>query len=417
MSDSQNDQSKFQPILLGSDFNVYGMARAFNEAYGIKSIAYGSAQLAPTKYSQIVHVNVIEGFHSDPVFIESMREIAKELKPGVKYLLIACGDGYAELVSKHKDELSESFICPYVDFDLFERLIDKVSFYNICEEYALPYPNTKIIDKEMVESDEEIELPFNFPVALKPANSVEWLDIDFEGRKKAFVLQSRQEFDELLVKIYQAGYTDKMICQDFIPGDDSHMRVLNAYVDENHKVRMMCLGHPLLEDPSPASIGNYVVIMPDYNEKIYQRIQAFLEEIEFTGFANFDMKYDPRDDEYKLFEINLRQGRSSFYCTLMGYNLAKYVTEDRIYHTPYDGTVYGKGDKVWLGVPVKVFKEYAVDSPDKEKAMHMIDEGKYGTTVFYDKDKNFKRTLLMKYAFHKYVGQFKKYFSENKEID
>lgn len=115
MSDSQNDQSKFQPILLGSDFNVYGMARAFNEAYGIKSIAYGSAQLAPTKYSQIVHVNVIEGFHSDPVFIESMREIAKELKPGVKYLLIACGDGYAELVSKHKDELSESFICPYVD--------------------------------------------------------------------------------------------------------------------------------------------------------------------------------------------------------------------------------------------------------------------------------------------------------------
>ncbi len=32
-----------------------------------------------------------------------------------------------------------------------------------------------------------------------------------------------------------------MIVQDFIPGDDSNMRVLNAYVDENHEVRVMCL--------------------------------------------------------------------------------------------------------------------------------------------------------------------------------
>ena len=37
------------------------------------------------------------------------------------------------------------------------------------------------------------------------------------------------------------------------------MRVLNAYVDQNHQVRMMCLGHPLLEDPSPEAIGNWLL--------------------------------------------------------------------------------------------------------------------------------------------------------------
>ena len=45
-----------------------------------------------------------------------------------------------------------------------------------------------------------------------------------------------------------------MIVQDFIPGDDSNMRVLNVYVDHEHNVRMMCLGHPLLEDPAPGSV-------------------------------------------------------------------------------------------------------------------------------------------------------------------
>ena len=64
-----------------------------------------------------------------------MRELGKTTynDPETKYLLIACGDGYAELVSQHKEELSEWFICPYIDFDLLQRLISKVSFYEICE--------------------------------------------------------------------------------------------------------------------------------------------------------------------------------------------------------------------------------------------------------------------------------------------
>lgn len=342
-----NENQKFVPILLGSDINVYGMARSFHEAYGIVSEAYAGLQLAPTKYSKIVNVHVVPGFDKDPVFIEQMRELGKNTynDPNVKYLLIACGDGYAELVSQHKEELSEWFICPYIDFDLLQSLISKVSFYEICEKYDLPYPKTFIITEDMLEAGKlKQDLPFDFPVALKPANSVEWLSVDFEGRKKAFILDTRDEFDTIIERIYQAGYTSEMIAQDFIPGDDSNMRVLNAYVDQNHQVRMMCLGHPLLEDPSPEAIGNYVAIMPEYNEKIYQTIKGFLEKINYTGFANFDMKYDPRDGEYKLFEINLRQGRSSFFVTLNGFNLAQYVTEDRVFEKSFTETIYGKAE-------------------------------------------------------------------------
>ena len=30
----------FQPLLFGGDINVYSVARAFHEAYGVRSIAY-----------------------------------------------------------------------------------------------------------------------------------------------------------------------------------------------------------------------------------------------------------------------------------------------------------------------------------------------------------------------------------------
>ncbi|HBK6650952.1 TPA: hypothetical protein LND31_003091, partial [Enterococcus faecium] len=63
------ENEEFIPILLGSDMNVYGMARSFNEAYGKICQAYASDQLAPTRYSKIVNVEVIPGFDKDPVFI------------------------------------------------------------------------------------------------------------------------------------------------------------------------------------------------------------------------------------------------------------------------------------------------------------------------------------------------------------
>ena len=385
MSEKVNQtRQDFQPILLGTDFNCYGMARSFYQQYGIKSIAYGVMHMAPTRYTKLVDVHVIEGFNEDPVFIETMRKIAVNLDPKKKYLLLSCGDGYTELIAKHLDELKEHFICPYVDADLFNKLGTKETFYEAAEKYG-------------------------FPIALKPSDSVEWLDVQFEGRKKAYVLDSREQFDELMPKIYKAGYTGKMIAQDFIPGDDSNMRTVNAYVDSNHNVRMISLAHPLLEDPSPVAVGNYMVILPEKDMAIYKTIQKFLEEVKYVGFADFDMKYDRRDKQFKIFEINLRQGRSSYYCTLNGYNLAKYVVDDVIDHKPFTGTDYAEGNKLWLNAPKKVFYQYAKENEYKEKAKKLLEAGQWGTTAF-DKNDSLKQRLLMHYSFWLINKNYQKYF-------
>ena len=411
---------KFTPILLGSDINVYGMARSFNEAYGIKVKAMADAQLAATRYSKIVDVELHHGFSADPPFMDVMRkkmEIYKDHKEPV--ILIACGDGYAELLSKHKEELSKVFIVPYIDYDLLEKLISKEGFYEVAEEYGLPYPKTKIITMDDYKSGKYTDVPFQFPVELKPEDPVSWLNCQFEGRKKTFTIHDENEFKDIVGKIYTNGYTEDLILQDFIPGDDSNMRTLNAYVDKNHQVKMMCLGHPLLEDPTPQSIGNYMTILPAYDEELYEQVQAFLEKLNYTGMANFDIKYDTRDGKYKFFEINLRQGRSSFYVTLNGYNLAKWYIDDYVEDSLKDkDTVYGNKLKskhvLWMGVPVKIFKEYAFENEAKDTAEELIHEGRYGTTVFYDKDRNFKRWLLMKYMFHNYYARYKKYYEVNK---
>ena len=59
-----------------------------------------------------------------------------------------------------------------------------------------------------------------------------------------------------------------MIIQEFIPGDDSFMRVLTCYSGADAKVRLMCLGHVLLEEHSPHGIGNHAVILTEHDEAL-----------------------------------------------------------------------------------------------------------------------------------------------------
>ncbi|MBV0930546.1 carboxylate--amine ligase [Lentilactobacillus sp. IMAU92037] len=411
-----NQEADFTPVLLGSDFNVYGMARCLYEIYGKPVKAFAEVQLAPTRYTKVVDLELIPGFSEDPTWINSMKRIKQRYADhNEPVILIGCGDGYAELISKHKSELEDVFVCPYIDYDLIKKLNDKENFYKMCDKYDLPYPKTKIISKQMYESGEDINQPFGYPVALKPANSVEWLDIHFEGRKKAFIIQSESEFKDVVAKSYDNGYTSDFILQDFIPGDDSNMRTLNVYVDKNHQVKLMCLGHPLLEDPSPSAIGNYVAIIPEFNQDIYDRVQKFLEEIKFTGYANFDIKFDTRDNSYKLFEINLRTGRSSFFVTLNGYQLADWVVQDYVFDSLKDKpTLYANQDRnkyfLWLGVSTQIFKKYAKENEAKKEALQLINEGRYGDTFWYGKDKSIKRFVLYKWMFHNYAKNFKRYF-------
>lgn len=406
--------TRFQPVLLGSDINAYGMARAFHEQYAISSIAFAHFHLSPTKYSRIIDVRIVEHFDQLDTFRTTLTTFAQQWyrdHPEMKLLLIACGDVYANLVSQCAEQLRPLFAFHALEIALNRQLSLKSSFYQLCEKHHLPHPKTLVLNAQDVQEKKYVNLPFDFPIAMKPANSTQWLDVDFPGRKKAFIIDTPEELDTLIQRSYAAGYTDSMILQDFIPGDDSHMRVLNAYVDQHHRVRMMFLGHPLLEDPTPEAVGNYAAIIPDYNEAVFEPIRRFLETINYTGVANFDMKYDERDGEYKLFEINLRQGRSSYFVTLNGYNLARYFVDDLIEDTPFDGTtVFGKGNTLWMEIPRVIFQTYVADNDDKKRALTMLREGNWGTTLEYKRDLPILRRLMIWRMFSIYKRRYAEFF-------
>lgn len=401
----------FLPVILGTDTNAYGMARSFHEEYGIKSKVIGSRLLCMCQDSTIVEPVIINGFLEEEIFLQEIIKCAIKFKDiSDNLLLIACSDSYAELIIKNKEELSKYYKFSYTSEDMMNKLQNKASFYQICEEYGLDYPSTIIIDPD---TDRNLNIDYTYPLVLKPANSIEFFNTHFEGKKKAYIIDSYDELIETINVIYSTEYQSKLIIQEFIPGDDTAMRVLNAYCNQHSKVKMMCLGHPVLEDYSPELIGNYVAIISEYNDEIYKQFQKFLEKIGHVGFANFDIKYDRRDGKFKVFEINLRQGRSSFFATASGYNLAKYLVDDLVYGNDLS-TDYGNEEHLWLSVPKKVALKYIENAEIKVKIKELIKKNKFSYSLYYNKDKNLIRNLRCYRYYAKHKESYAKYFIKKK---
>ncbi len=68
----------FQPLLFGGDINVYSVARAFHEAYGVKSICFGKFASGPAYGSSIIDYRVCPQNEDGETFRQNVAAVAEE---------------------------------------------------------------------------------------------------------------------------------------------------------------------------------------------------------------------------------------------------------------------------------------------------------------------------------------------------
>lgn len=392
--------NKFKPLLFAGDINVYSVARAFHEAYGVISTVYGKYPTGPCMNSKIIDYRPNEKADEPEEFYRLVCEFAAENKD-VTVILMGCGDSYVELAARFKPQLPENVIAPYISDELMNTLINKEKFYEFCERVGVDYPDTFVHRKEM---GKFFKLPFDGPFIIKPASGIEYWKHPYPTQKKVYKVDTLDELQSVLSDIYGSGYEESVIIQNFIPGDDSYMRVLTSYSDRNGRVVMMCLGHVLLEEHTPHGIGNHAVILTECDRQLMEKYRVLLEEMGYTGWSNFDIKFDSRDGKFKAFEINTRQGRSNYYVTGSGANVADYVVRDRLDEEDMELRLVDV-DSLWMVVPHKVAYDYV--NPKYTAVMKkLVAEGKVCNPLYYDPDDSLKK----KYAVTRNVmGHFVKY--------
>lgn len=401
----------FIPVVIGSDMGSYAIARTFHEQYGVVSKTFSMEALRASGSSKIVDRTIIPDLNKDTLF-EALRAFGEETK-GIKKIVLACAEWYVDLILARRHELNEDFVIPFIEKSEIDILIRKDDFYRIAEKTGVAYPETVVVDRS---NYKDVSIPWEYPVILKCSDTNEYHLIEFEGKKKIYHIESKEHLDDILEKIYTAGYDDTICIQKKVPGDDFNMRVLTCYVDKNHDVVFSCLGQPVLEVKTPGMIGNYAAIITrPMVPEILEQAKAFLKETKYIGFANFDIKYDSSDDTYKFFELNARLGRSNFYMTACGANYSKYVVEEYVYGKEFTEETVSNAVGIYSFVPDCVIKKYVSDKAIVKEYLELRRAGKMKDPIDYEKDRNFSRWLYAKGQFYNQIRVYKKYYFSSDE--
>ncbi len=399
--------SAITPVLIGGDLNAYNLARAFHEAYGVKSYLFGRYAVSATKYSGIVIPTYVSDIDDKTRLLSVLTDFAKAHKDE-NLILFGCTDDYVSLIIDLKSENAlPDYKIPYASAHCRDIFADKADFYLMCEKYGIPYPKTLIIGSADELPCDLTQEGFAFPVVIKPSSSAAYWHHPFDGMRKVYFAKDQSDAERIVSDIFGSGYDKRIIIQEKIIGGDDGMRVVTTYSNGDAKVKMACLGHVLLEEHTPKGIGNHSAIITEYAPEVTSPLIRMLEGEGYTGFCNFDVKYDAASGRYLAFDMNLRQGRSNYYCTAAGANLAKCVVDDLVNGLEQPFFEVQKC-VFWHNIPLGVVYSYTANPALAKLAKKLKKEGAEASSLRYTHDL-LTRPLRLACVAVMMLRQYKKY--------
>ncbi|MGB3828699.1 MAG: carboxylate--amine ligase [Ornithinimicrobium sp.] len=405
---SAADDPDFDVVLLGTDIGIYALARAFRERYGISSTVISRVVAGPIADSQFIEtIELGDDAQRQDTLDELARQGAKRKAAGRTTLLLSNADSFSRMLSDQAQWLSQWYIVPSVDSSVLDMVADKIEFDRVCDELGIPTPRTLIQD--FTGADDPSWAPdavdLTFPVVAKPAVGAAYEGLRFEGKSKIYKVDSAEELIEIFTRVRDAGFRDRFVVQELIPGDDTAMRSITAYIDQFGEATLLATAQVLLQEHQPLAIGNPAAMVTTAYPELMAQAERMLKHVNYRGFANFDVKLDPRDGVMKFFEMNPRIGRNNFYVTAAGANVAEFITADLIQNQRHEQVIV-RNEILYCVLPMFLLRRYL--SPEQKVLVKRVTrKGVFHPLVNKD---SFKRKLYVAAAKTNYVRKYAKYY-------
>lgn len=236
--------------------------------------------------------------HNESDFLALLISLAKEQHGG---LLIPTDDATLVVVSRHKSTLEEHCSVACTDWPVTRQYIDKKYTSELANSVGVAMPRT-IVFKSGTDADEWSQR-VGFPIIVKPCQSHQYAERFGKKCTRA------DNLDELLMACNEAESAGiGVMLQEYIPGDDTHNVNYNSY---------HLGGEPRIEFTSkkvrlsPPFFGLPRVVVSQNVPEVVEPARKFLRALNFDGFCCTEFKFDPRDDVYKMMEVNGRHNRSA----------------------------------------------------------------------------------------------------------
>lgn len=346
-----------QPVILGGDWSTYSLAREFYEAFGVSSVCVAPGAVAVIENSRFIRMLRVESMADEQILL-AVRALA-ETCASQKLILVANTDDRVVTVENIREQLPENVLLMLPPHDVAAMVSDKVSFQQLCERYGLDTPATEVVS--LAGSDPIPPTEVGFPLIAKPAVSSEYVQLFAKGFQKVYFLHAQEELDQLWADLRAEGFEGSFLVQELIEGDDSYMDSITMYVDSKGEVTLCAAAHVLLEDHVPALFGNPVAMITKPMHPEWEKLSQMLRDIGWHGFANIDLKRDPKTGRKCFMDFNPRIGANSYYVCAGGVN-PMYVLVRDLVDGVSEGLACVERNILYKRVPVRLARHYIRDA-------------------------------------------------------
>ena len=215
-------------------------------------------------------------------------------------ILIPYDDESALFVDDHAEELAADFVFPVRPAGLAEALVDKRRLNELCADHGIPTPAT--IAPADDEEAERFLADATYPIVLKGAHS--WIP-GLARRTRIVVAQSRAD----ALTAYRAmgeGERRNVMLQEYVPGGPDSVWMFNGYFDAASECLVGFTGKKLRQSPPYTGATSLGVCIA--NERVATTTKSFMKTLGYRGILDIGYRYDARDGEYKLLDVNPRVG-------------------------------------------------------------------------------------------------------------
>lgn len=196
-------------------------------------------------------------------------------------------DEAAICASKIKGEINPRIIA-IPEYKTFLKAYDKGLLMALCGSKGYPHPKTFLFQDGI-----EGAVSFNYPALLKPNQTT-------GGRGMTLVHSYRELCDKYPIVKEKYG---ECHLQEYVKHDGKQIKV-QLFIDKDHKLRYWSVIHK--QRYYPVNGGSSCCNVTIEDPGVVQMCASLLRDIEWEGFADFDLIEDSKDHQFLIMEINPR---------------------------------------------------------------------------------------------------------------
>jgi predicted ATP-grasp superfamily ATP-dependent carboligase len=216
----------------------------------------------------------------------------------VKPVLFPTEDAYVLFLAKHRELLSQHYEFNVPPDEIVDASVSKLGTYQLAIRCDIPTPWTYVI--QTVADYKKIAHKITFPCALKPSYAHIWLKN--YTHEKLLVIKEPNELENHLKKLAEMGI--EVVLQELIPGGDNQVYVIPSYVSRNGEVMGLANLHKIRQQPVDFGVGAFDISVKE--PRLTEIALKMIKNSGYSGMASTEYKFDYRDGQFKLIDINPR---------------------------------------------------------------------------------------------------------------